>query len=277
MPDAPTGWPPPISPPLGLMRQPSANLDFAVFDGLPRFTRAGKTDVVDRQILTGSKAVVHLDPVHIVEARLCASQRVERGRPHMRHDVWGRLPSGRAVELLLQAQSDGAMPPACDSRDRPSVRMIAQVFVCDQDDSRSAVGHLAAVESAQSAFDERIGRVVVGDRTGHGPFSGLRVGVSACVAEVDLRDRPQMGFVQSVAAVVLVGDGGEHRRPEVFRIRPFVSGPGRGAEMARRGVAVDGLLEFDAENQRGVVIAGPQVGHRRQRGHASRRAGSLVP
>ena len=217
---------------------------------------------------------MHFDAVQIVERRLRASQCVESGRPHMRHDV--RV-VGCVVEFLLQAQPDGAMAPAGDPGDRPSVGMLAQVFVVDQHDSRAAVGHLAAVESAQPAFDERVSRAVVADRVGHCPFPGLRVGVSARIAEVELRDRPQMGFVQSVAAVVFVGDRGEHRRPEELRVGPLVSGPGRGAEMTRRGVAGHGLLQLDAEDQRGVVVARPQVGHRRQRGHASRGAGGFVP
>ena len=213
-------------------------------------------------------------PVQIVEGRLRASQRVESGRPDMRHDV-GVV--GRAVEFLLQAQPHGAMPPARDTGDRPSIGMLAQVFVGHQHDSCAAVGHLAAVESAQPAFDQRIALVVVADRVGDFPFSGLRVGVSAGVAEVELGDRPQMGFVQSVAAVVLVGDRGEHRRPQELRVCPFVPGPGRGAEMTGRGVTGHGLFQLDAEDQRGVVVARSQVGHRRQRGHTSRCAGGFVP
>ena len=229
--------------------------------------------MVDGQVLAGGEAVVHFDAVEIVECRLGAAQRVEHCRAYMWQDV--RV-VGSAVEFLLQAQPDGPMAPARDPGDRPCGGMIAQVFVADQDDSRTAVGHLAAVEAAQPALDERIGRVVVADRIRHLPFSGLRVGVSARVGEVELRDRPQMGFVQAVAAVVFVGDLGEHRRPEELRVSAFVARPCRGTEMTCGGVAGHRLLQFDAEDQRGVVVARPQVGHRCQRGHASGRASGFV-
>ena len=155
--------------------------------------------------------------------------------------------------------------------------MVAQVGVVDQDQSRAAVGHLAAVEAPQPALGDRVGRVVVGDRVGDRPAAGLGVGVAPRVGEVELRDRAQMRVVQAVAPVVLVGDLGEHRRPQVARVGALVSGPRGGAEMLGGGVTGHGLLQLDPDDERGVVGARPQVGHRRQRRHAARRARGFVP
>ena len=54
----------------GVDRQPAADFDLTVFDGLPRFARAGQPDVVDGQILAGGEAVVHFEPVDVVERHL---------------------------------------------------------------------------------------------------------------------------------------------------------------------------------------------------------------
>ncbi len=47
--------------------------------------------------------------------------------------------------------------------------------------------------------------------------------------------------------------------------------------MVGRGVARHGFLQFDADDQSDVVVARPQVGHRRQRRHTPGRAGGFVP
>ena len=71
---------------------------------------------------------------------------------------------GGAVELLLQAKADGAVPPALDAADGPGVRVIAQVSVGDEHDACAAIGHLAAVEPSQPALDDGVLHVVVGER-----------------------------------------------------------------------------------------------------------------
>jgi len=61
--------------------------------------------------------------------------------------------------------------------------------------------------------------------------------------------------VQSVAAVVLVGNLGEHGRPQVTSALTLVSGPRGRTEMLGGGVAGHGLLEFDPHDERTVVGA----------------------
>ena len=88
-------------------------------------------------------------PVDVVERQPRATQRVEDRGPHMRQQV--RIVGG-PVQFLSQAQSDGAMPPAVDAPDRACSGMVAQIAVADQHQSRTAIGHLAAVEAPQPAL-----------------------------------------------------------------------------------------------------------------------------
>ena len=153
------GMPAADQPAAGVDRQPTADLDLAVLDGLPRFAGTGQADVVDGEVLAGGEAVVHLEAVDVVEGDMGAVERVEHRPPHMGHHV--RIVR-RAVELLLQAQADGAVAPAVDPADRPRIRVVAQVVVGDENDARTAVGHLAAVEAAQPALDDRVDLIVDG-------------------------------------------------------------------------------------------------------------------
>ena len=82
--------------------------------------------------------------------------------------------------------------------------------------------------------------------------------------------------VEAVAAVVLVGDSVEHVRPHELGVGALVAGPRGGAEVLRGGVAGHGLLQFDADDERRAVCAGPQIGHRRQGRDAARRARGFV-
>ncbi len=66
----------------GVDRQPAADLDLTVLDGLPRLARAGQPDVVDGQVLAGGEAVVHLEPVDVVEGQLRPAQGVEHRGAH---------------------------------------------------------------------------------------------------------------------------------------------------------------------------------------------------
>ena len=103
-----------MSPPLGLIGSRPPTLDVAVLDGLPRLAGPGEPDVVDREVLARGEAVVHLDAVEVVERDAGAGERVEHGAAHVRHHV-GVV--GGAVELLLQAEADGAVAPALDAAD----------------------------------------------------------------------------------------------------------------------------------------------------------------
>ena len=96
--------------------------------------------------------------------------------------------SADTVELLLQAQPDRAVPPAVDAADRLRAGMVAQPFVGGEDDACTAIGHLTAVKSAQSALDDGIVVIVVGKRAGHGPAASLGIRVGAGVGEVQLGD-----------------------------------------------------------------------------------------
>ncbi len=183
---------------------------------------------------------------------------------------------GAAVELLLQAKSDRAVPPALDPADRPRAGVVTQVGVADQDETCSAVGHLAAVEPPQPAFDHGIGVVIVGQRIGDRPTAGLCVGIAARVGEVELGDRAQVALVDAVAPVVLGGHPVEHVRPHELRIAAFMAGPCGRTEMFGGGVARHGLLQFDPDDQGGAVRARSQVGDRRQGRDAARCARGLV-
>ena len=110
------GMPAADEPAAGVDRQRPADLDLAVLDGLPRFARTGQPDVVDGEVLAWREAVVHLEAVDVIERDVGAVERVEHRTPHVRHHI--RV-GGGAVELLLQAQPDGAVPPAVDPADRP--------------------------------------------------------------------------------------------------------------------------------------------------------------
>ena len=82
--------------------------------------------------------------------------------------------------------------------------------------------------------------------------------------------------VEAVAAVVLVGDLGEHVRPHERGVLALVADPGGGAEVLRGGVAGHRLLQLDADDERAVVCAGAQVGDGGQGSDAARRAGGFV-
>lgn len=84
----------------GVDRQPTAHLDLAVFDGLPRFAGAGQPDVIDGQIFTGGEAVMDFDPVEVVEGDLGAPQRVEHRGSYVRQQVGSRVAFACAVEFL---------------------------------------------------------------------------------------------------------------------------------------------------------------------------------
>ena len=115
-----------------------------------------------------------------------------------------------------------------------------------------------------------------GPQVRHGPAAGLRVGIRSRVGEVQLGDRAQVGLVEAVPPVVLVGDAGEHVGPHELGVGALVADPGGRAEVLGGGVARHGLLQLDADDQRGLVGAGPQVGDRGQRRDAAGRAGGLV-
>ena len=262
-----------MSPPLGLIgsRPPISISPFSMaFHDSPG---SGQADVVDGEVLARGEAVVHLEAVDVVERDPGAVERVEHRTPHMRQHV-GLV--GAAVELLLQAESDGAVPPAVDPADRPRAGVVTQVGVADQDETGSAVGHLAAVEPPKPAFDDGIGVVIVGQRIGHCPAAGLCVGIAARVGEVELGDRAQVALVDAVAPVVLVGHPVEHVRPHELRVAALMVGPCGGAEMFGGGVARHRLLQFDPDDKGGAVRARSQIGDRRQRRDAARCAGGLV-
>ena len=158
------------------------------------------------------------------------------------------------------------------------VGMVAQVVVGDQDDARAAVGHLAAVEAAQPALDDGVDLViaVAGRRSGTVQSRVCAFGLRRALAKFSWRDGPQVGLVDAVATVVLVGDLGEHVGPHELGVGALVADPRGRAEVLGGGVAGHGLLQLDADDQRGLVGAGAQVGDRGQRRDAARRAGRLV-
>jgi hypothetical protein len=106
--------------------------------------------VIDGEVLAGGEAVVHLEAVDVIERDLSAVKRIEHRRTHVGQHIG--VVRG-AVELLLQAKTDGAVPPSVDATDRPSVWVVVQVVVGDHDDAGTAVGHLAAIEPAEPALD----------------------------------------------------------------------------------------------------------------------------
>ena len=110
-----------MSPPLGLIGSATADLDLAVLDGLPRLARAGEPDVVDGEVLAGREAVVHLEAVDVVEGDVCAAEGVEHGTAHVGQHVFGGVVP-RTVELLSQAEADGAVAPAVDPAEGPGTR-----------------------------------------------------------------------------------------------------------------------------------------------------------
>ena len=134
----------------GVDRQAAADLDIAAFDRLPRLTRFGQADVIDRQVLAGGEAVVHLETINVVKVHPRAAESIVNGGPHMRKHVGI---AGIAIEFLAQAQSDRAVSPALYQPDRPQAGMIVEELIAHQDDPGTAIGHLTAVESANPTFD----------------------------------------------------------------------------------------------------------------------------
>ena len=74
----------------------------------------------------------------------------------------------------------------------------------------------------------------------------------------------QVGIVQTVAAIVLVGELAERPRPAVLRVQGVVADPRGGHHEVGRVVPGDAALELDPEHKRGVVPARFEVGHGRQ-------------
>ena len=185
--------------------------------------------------------------------------------------------SGGAVQFLPQPEPDRAVSPALYTADRARIRMVTQIGVVGQNQACPAVGHLAAVEASQPALGNRVGRIVVRDGVGDGPVARLRVGIAPCVGEVQLRNGPQMCVVQTIAPVVFVSHLREHRRPQVACANPLVTRPRGRAQVLGGGITGDRLLQLDTHLKRGVVCAGPQVGHRRERRHAAGGARGFVP
>ena len=204
---------------------------------------------------------MHLEAVDVIEGDVGTVERVEHRRAHVGKDV-GVL--ARAIELLLQAETDGAVTPPGDPAQRAGAGVGPQPVVGDQHDTGAAVGDLAAVEASQPPLDHRVVHVVIGEGVGNRPVAGLGAGVAAGVGQVQRRDRPQVDLLESVAAVVLGGDPIEHVRPHVLGVVAFVIGPRRRAQDRRRVVTGDGLLQFDPDDQSGPAGARAQLAQCRQ-------------
>ena len=112
-----------------------------------------------------------------------------------------------AVELGLQRQRGGAVPPAGDAGERLSTEPFGPIAVGDQQHAGRAVGDLGAVGAAKPALDDRVVAVVAGESArAERPAAGLRQRVALGVAHVDLGDGVQVRVVQPVTPVVLVGE-----------------------------------------------------------------------
>src|SRR6478752_6177934 len=184
--------------------QATTQRDGAVLDGLPRLPRTGQPDVVDGEVLGRGEAVVHLEPVEVLEGDVGPVERVGHSPAHVRQDV--ELVAV-TVELLPEPEAHGAVAPSLDARDGSSPRVVAQV-----------------------------------------------------------------GVVEAVPPVVLVGDGAEDVGPHEASALTVVAHPGGRAEVRGRLVAGHGLLELDAEHEGAVVVPCPEVGHGGEQRHPARRA-----
>src|SRR5271170_50765 len=107
-------------PAAGVDRQPPATGDVTVIDCLPRLAGRGEPDVVDREVLARREAVVHLEPVDVIEREPGPIEGILHRCPQMWQDV-GIF--GRTLKLLPQPQPDGTVTPPLDPCHRPGVGM----------------------------------------------------------------------------------------------------------------------------------------------------------
>ena len=68
----------------GVDWEPTTDLNVAGLDGFPRFARSGQADVVDRQVLAGGEAIVHLEAVEVIEMHPCTFERIVNSRADVR-------------------------------------------------------------------------------------------------------------------------------------------------------------------------------------------------
>ena len=149
--------------------------------------------------------------------------------------------------------------------------------VAHDDDAGRAVGDLTAIGAAHPSFDRRVGGVVIGEAgLGERPVTCLRVRVLARVRDVQRSNGVDVRVVQSVAAVVLLGEAVEHVRPHVAGLGALATDVGRGTEVL--GGKIAGHIAFDlgADHERDVVTPRFELGGCRQQRHRPRRARGLV-
>ena len=193
------------------------------------------------------------------------------------------LVAGRALELVGQGQTDGAVTPAGDARhlgevDTTLLRPRGGGRRPGEHHTGGAVGHLAAVGASDPTIDGRVRRVVAGEALGGvGPRPGLSERVVLRVAEVQLGDRGEVQLVDAVAAVVLVREQAEHVGPDEGRGLGLVSDPRRRTQVARCLVTGHVALLLGAEHERAVVAAGLDLRHRGEHRDATRCARGFVP
>ena len=198
-------------------------------------------------------------------------ERVEHRAAYVRHHVGVVGARGRA-SAAGPARRCGA-PSRRFAPSGRAVRMVAQVVVGDQDDARAAVGHLAAVEATQPALDDRVDLVVVVGRRRSGTAQPrvCALGLRGALAKFSAAIARRWVVVEAVPTVVLVGDAREHVRPHELRVdSPSCPIHAAAPRCCGRRVARHGLLQFDADHQRGV-------GRRRTADRRSRPASRRCP
>src|SRR5579863_695638 len=261
-------------------RQLPTHLDYALRDRLPRFTGLRYSEMIDRHVFRGRKAVMRLDPV----------DREYGFNSGAREGVEYRLTGVRQYVGVIAALGDFGvkfhprrmMAPAANLRDGFELapdpfRIAGGKLLRRQENDRAAVADLRAVAHLDPSGDRLVElfpllRIVLAAR----PVTRLRQRIASRVGVVHGRDLRQVLVLETEALVIFVAEPSEQAREWIFLALAFTLVPARGAEEIAAGGSIDGFHLLEADHRRAVVAPGLDLRRRRQNRHRARGARRLM-